>query len=289
LPEDIQSSLPADDEISLLDLLVTVADNLKLLILGPLAAGLAALALAFGLPQTFQSVALLQADAAVAGLMTTAPVLDRVAEKLGLLKKMSVDEARLDLQGRIKAAVGRNDKFLTLTASAPSREQAQTLAQEVLLASYAQTQPKGTNKARLELQLRQAQERLKNAEQAAAILLTILDRQSKVDASKKSENSELPRSYAELLGTITAAQGQISGLEAQLEGVSDSQLIQAPTLPEKAVSNKKGQIAIGATLGTGFLLLLWVFARSGLRNAAADPSSAAKLQRIRAAIRRMGV
>jgi hypothetical protein len=33
---------PAEDEISLLDLLVTVSENIKLLILGPLAAGLCA-------------------------------------------------------------------------------------------------------------------------------------------------------------------------------------------------------------------------------------------------------
>ncbi|NQW94007.1 MAG: hypothetical protein HQ446_08240, partial [Polaromonas sp.] len=49
-------------EISLLDLLVTLADNVKLLILGPLAAGLTALAIAFALPQTFESVAILQAE-----------------------------------------------------------------------------------------------------------------------------------------------------------------------------------------------------------------------------------
>ncbi len=42
---DPQSSppVPEDDEISLLDLLQVIADNLRLLVLGPLAAGLIAL------------------------------------------------------------------------------------------------------------------------------------------------------------------------------------------------------------------------------------------------------
>ena len=52
------SSLPspmpeAEDEISLLDLLQVVADNLRLLILGPLAIGLAALGISFAIPPTY--------------------------------------------------------------------------------------------------------------------------------------------------------------------------------------------------------------------------------------------
>ena len=42
-----------DDEISLLDLLQVVVDNLRLLVLGPLVAGLAALGIAFIIPPTF--------------------------------------------------------------------------------------------------------------------------------------------------------------------------------------------------------------------------------------------
>jgi uncharacterized protein involved in exopolysaccharide biosynthesis len=42
-----------DDEISLIDLLQVVADNLRLLVLGPLAAGLVALAVSFAIPPTF--------------------------------------------------------------------------------------------------------------------------------------------------------------------------------------------------------------------------------------------
>jgi uncharacterized protein involved in exopolysaccharide biosynthesis len=44
---------PADDEISLLDLLQTIVDNLRLLVLGPLAVGLAALGISFAIAPTF--------------------------------------------------------------------------------------------------------------------------------------------------------------------------------------------------------------------------------------------
>jgi uncharacterized protein involved in exopolysaccharide biosynthesis len=49
---DIQP-IPEDDEISLLDLLQTIVDNLRLLILGPLVVGLAALGISFAVPPTF--------------------------------------------------------------------------------------------------------------------------------------------------------------------------------------------------------------------------------------------
>jgi uncharacterized protein involved in exopolysaccharide biosynthesis len=42
-----------DDEISLLDLLQVVIDNLRLLVVGPLLAGLVALGVTFAIPPTF--------------------------------------------------------------------------------------------------------------------------------------------------------------------------------------------------------------------------------------------
>ena len=43
----------ADDEISLLDLLQTIVDNLRLLVLGSLAAGVIALGISFLIPPTY--------------------------------------------------------------------------------------------------------------------------------------------------------------------------------------------------------------------------------------------
>ena len=53
---------PTDDEIDLLDALVTVAEHIKLLVLGPLLAGLTALGVGFALPETYQSTSLLMVE-----------------------------------------------------------------------------------------------------------------------------------------------------------------------------------------------------------------------------------
>jgi LPS O-antigen subunit length determinant protein (WzzB/FepE family) len=282
--ENTQQLANPEAEISLLDLLVTLADNVKLLILGPLAAGLTALGVAFVLPQTFESVAILQAEPATASLMSTASVLDPTVASLGLNQGQSVESSRQALRTRIKTAMGRTDKLLTVTVSGTTPQQAQATANALLAATYVRSRPTGITKERLDTQLVDAKTRLEGARVAGDKVLSIFESAYVADSQPKTGAADLPKNYTELLNTISAAQAQALQIEAQLDGLTDSQLVQAPTLPEKAVSPKKGLIAIGVTLATGFMLLLFVFIRNGLRRAEADPASAAKLVRIRRAL-----
>lgn len=279
--EETQSPLSTTaEEISLLDMLVTLAENVKLLIIGPLVMGLCALGIGFVLPQTYQSVAVLQAEQSTASLMSTAAVLDPVIASLGLAKDDTVEDARRKLREQVKTVIGRNDKLLTLTVSATAAQQAQAIANAVLQQTYLQSQPKGNVRVRLEAQLAEAQTRRKNAQDAAAGLLKRLES----SGSGANGGAELARGYAELLSATGAAQSQITVLEIQLEGLSEAMLIQAPTLPQKASQPKKGLIAIGATLATGLVLLLFVFMRQALRNTAENETSSGKLARIRRAL-----
>ena len=266
------------EEIDLLDILVTLAENIKLLILGPLFVGICALGIAYIVPQTFESIAVLKAEQATASLMTTASVLDPVAADLGLTKVDSAEEARKLLREQIKVSVGRNDKLLTLTVSAPAPQQAQAIANAVLQQTYVQSRPKGSDLTRLETQLKDAKARTKSAEDAAGALL------KRMESNGAAGSTESARGYAELLNVAAAAQNQVAALQAQLEGLTDAQLIQAPTLPQKASKPKKGLIAIGATLAAGLALMLFVFVRQAVRGAAKDADAASKLARIRRAL-----
>ena len=266
------------EEIDLLDILVTLAENIKLLILGPLFVGICALGIAYIVPQTFESIAVLKAEQATASLMTTASVLDPVAADLGLTKVDSAEEARKLLREQIKVSVGRNDKLLTLTVSAPAPQQAQAIANAVLQQTYVQSRPKGSDLTRLEIQLKDAKARTKSAEDAAGALL------KRMESNGAASSTEWARGYAELLNVAAAAQNQVAALQAQLEGLTDAQLIQAPTLPQKASKPKKGLIAIGATLAAGLALMLFVFVRQAVRGAAKDAGAASKMARIRRAL-----
>jgi uncharacterized protein involved in exopolysaccharide biosynthesis len=102
---------PEDDEISLLDLLQVVADNLRLLILGPLAAGLLALGISFTIAPTFtattkfmppqqqQSAAasMLQSLGALGGLAGAATGLKNPADQyVAFMKSRTVQDALVD-------------------------------------------------------------------------------------------------------------------------------------------------------------------------------------------------
>mgnify|MGYP003620131181 CR=1 FL=1 len=263
------------EEIDLLGILVTLAENIKLLILGPLLVGICALGIAYIVPQTFESIAVLKAEQATASLMTTASVLDPVAADLGLTKVDSAEEARKLLREQIKVSVGRNDKLLTLTVSAPAPQQAQAIANAVLQQTYVQSRPKGSDLTRLEIQLKDAKARTKSAEDALL---------KRMESNGAASSTERARGYAELLNVAAAAQNQVAALQAQLEGLTDAQLIQAPTLPQKASKPKKGLIAIGATLAAGLALMLFVFVRQAVRGPAKDAGAASKMARIRRAL-----
>ncbi len=268
------------DEISLLDILVTLAENAKLLIVGPLLVGLSALGVGYMQPQPFESVAVLQADQAIASLMATAVVLDPVVAKLGLAKDVSAEEARGILRGQIKAAVGSKDNLLTLTVSAPTPQQAKAIAVGVIEQIYIQSRPQGVARVQLEVQLVEAQERLQKIENVAISV------RKRVESSvtNVAGGNEQTSGYAVLLNAAVAAQIQVSALEVRLDGVGEDVLVQAPTLPQKVRQSKKAQPAIVATLATGLALLLFIFMRQALRNAAADVETARKLARIRRAL-----
>jgi len=115
-----QPTYPADsdDEIDLLDLLQTIVDNLRLLILGPLVAGLAALGISFVIPPTFtaqtsflppqqqqgMAASMLASLGALGGLAGAASGIKNPNDQyVAFLKSNSVEDAlieRFDLMNR---------------------------------------------------------------------------------------------------------------------------------------------------------------------------------------------
>jgi len=266
---DPSPNAPAeDDEISLLDLALTVAENLRLLIIGPIAAGLIALGVSSLLPKTFESVAILNVidqPEKVASLATTAAVLDPVAEQLGLTKSATKDAARAALRGRVSMAVGRKDGLLTLTTKGESGEAAQALANAVLAQLFVAVAPKGQDVIDLEKSLALARSLYANNQ-------LVIERSSALMGAAKSENAVNAglQGYAVLIALQQSLAIQIANDERSLRGLSDANLNQPPILPTQHVAPKRSLISVLAALATGFALLLFVFIRKALANAAAS-------------------
>jgi uncharacterized protein involved in exopolysaccharide biosynthesis len=131
-----------DDEISLLDILQVVADNLRLLVLGPLACGLAALGISFAITPTFtaktqflppqqqqsSAASMLASLGALGGLagaatgikspadqyiafMKSVSLQDALIERFKLIEKYEAElkaDARLALNGNVRIASGKD-------------------------------------------------------------------------------------------------------------------------------------------------------------------------------------
>ena len=285
LAPSVQAS-SAEEEIDLLDLLVTLAEHWKLLVLGPIIVGLAALAASFALPKTYTSTSTLAVERpgatlsapVVASMALSADVLQRIAPAAGLDSSLTAEEIIKRLTKRISITVGKQDKLLTVETQARTPEAAQKLNTALLEALYPLTQPKGLEKTQLETQLIGEKKRFAEASslelQTAALL-----------ASGKPLSEATSRLYGELLAANSSRQVTIAGLERRLEGLNQGDVVQLPTLPEQEIKPKKPMIAVGAAVFAGFVLLVFVFARQAMRNAQENsPEQAEKIARIRRAL-----
>jgi uncharacterized protein involved in exopolysaccharide biosynthesis len=193
----------AEDEISLLDLLQTIVDNLRLLILGPLVVGLAVLGISFAVPPTFtatvkflppqqqQSAAasMLASLGGLGGLAGAAGIKNPADQYLAFMKSNSVqdeliarfklqeryekkfkDDTRKELTGNTRASSGK-DGLITVQIDDKDPKFAAELANahveelQKLLARLAVTEAQ-QRRAFFEKQLSQVKEKMIAAEQA---------------------------------------------------------------------------------------------------------------------------
>lgn len=111
MSENLVTPLPEEDEISLLDLLQTVVDNLRLIVFGSLGAGLLALGISFLIPPTYtaktqflppqqqqsSASALIQSLGSMGGLAAAATGLKNPADQyVVFLKTQSILDAMVD-------------------------------------------------------------------------------------------------------------------------------------------------------------------------------------------------
>jgi uncharacterized protein involved in exopolysaccharide biosynthesis len=281
-----------EDEISLLDLALTVAQNLKLLIFGSLGAGITALIIALILPNIYTGKATILppsgSDSISAGGLLTGALggLGGVAGDLvGLkdpgqryiayLKSDALNNViieKYDLQKRFdKKTLYATRKKLESSTAISSDKQSGLIT--IKIDDY---DPKFAaelaNGVVTELRFFVGRLDLQEAQNRRAFL----EDQIKEVSSRTSRD---PYSQQQV----------ISGLIRQLDMVKVDEGRAGPTFtqvdfatpPEIKSKPKRAQIAILTTLATGFLLLIFVFVRKALRNAEADPEAKDKMTQIK--------
>ena len=277
---------PQEEELDLLDLILTLVESWKLLLLGPLVAGLLVYGISSVIPKTYQSRSTIQVERpgsnftapVAASLALSADVLRQIAPVAGLDEGLSAEEIYKQLSKRITVSVGKQDKLVTISTQAHTPENAQKLNQALLDTLFPFSKPRGTEKAQLERQLATETKRLQDSTQ--------LEQETSANlASGKSVSEATSRLYGELLAANTKRQESILEMQRRLDGLDSDDIVQSPTTPEEAIKPKKALLTIGAAVAAAFALLLFVFARQSIRAAKdSSPEQAEKLARIRKAL-----
>ena len=282
-----------EKEISLIDLLLATVENLKLLIVGPIVAGLLALGLSYGLPQTHTSQATLSlptptptptskptpTPTQAAAMMVSPSVLDPVVTSLNLFGAVPIELARTLLAQQVKVTVGK-DGLLRLDVSASTASQAQITANSIIDVWLKSTVPTGEDRKELEV-------RLAFAESSLASVRLLSNRLISEGASDLGK----PLTRGEAGGSIIAAAdlqarywSEVLSLQRSLQGLSREVIVQPATLAyQSGRLKKRGLIVAMAVLSCFLILLLWIFIRQAWSNASLDPVVAKKQARLRSA------
>jgi capsular polysaccharide biosynthesis protein len=268
-----------EDEISLLDILVTLAESWKLLVCGPIIAGILAGGLSFFWPKTFESVAVVRLTEEEVALLHSTPVLDSLIERFGLLAEAGgiLDDARNGLKSRIIVAIDRKTHLVTIGAKARTPDAAQALGSGAVAAVLKQLQVKGQDKALIEKTIAINDRAISSAEDAMESIQRSLKKTGVSDQAQESAIKNLSVVNAD----IANRSQENEELRQKLEPKGEEVFLQNFSLPQRRVSPKLGLVVLTALLVSGFGLVLFVFIRKALRGLEQDPRSAFKIQYIK--------
>jgi len=285
-----------EDEISLLDLLLVVSENIKLLVLGPIFTGVVALGYS-----TFQMTPVFTAKTTVIPPSTQGSGSGAAAAILGQLGGLG------GLGGLVGGAIANQGKHIAYLDSDLLRDEIiqkfglqkrwehkfLTQTRSTLKAAVKIKDDKKTGLITLEFEDKDPKFAADLVNAYVAVLSRLLGEAAIEDARLRREFLERQiteatrKSYQSPQVRDAVIQGLVREFETTrlAEQQPNPNIVQVDVAkaPELKSGPKRALISVITSLATGFALLLFVFIRQAMRNAGQDPESAGKLARIRSA------
>ena len=268
-----------EDEINLLDILVTLAESWKLLVFGPLIAAALAGGLSFLWPKTFESVAIVRLTEQDLALINSAPVQDPLIDKFGLLAEFDGIQ-EIARQYLSKKLVGKFDKktgLATITAVAETPERAQAIGKAALDALLKELLPKGKNRDKIEQTIISNEKVIATSSDAMELLQKQIGKSGKNDTGLEV----VMKYYSTLSSDVSKKELENVELRKSLTLYGDEIYVQQPSLPQLKLSPKHGVVILVTALASWLMLLIFVFIRKAWLGAKQDPLTAVKINAIK--------
>lgn len=286
-----KSGLIEDDAVDLLDLLLTISGSIKLLTIGPLAAGLVALGIAFTIPPTFTARTSIIPPTSAGGSTASS-----ILESLGPLAGVAGGGLGLkDPSAAITAYLGSDTILDEIVVKFELRRKWESSTQaevrDVLKGVTRVTSDKRSSLLVIEVD---DQDPAFAAELANAYVIALKGFMQRIALENARAQREFLETYLEeamrapyqspMVGEAII-QGLIRQVEmARIDEASDGPFITQVDVaepPELKSKPKKALIAVLTSLAAGFALLLFIFLKQAIGNGSADPGVASKLKKIK--------
>jgi hypothetical protein len=251
-----------DQETSMLELFLAVAENLRLLIITPILAGLLGIGFAQLVTPEFESRAVQLGNSTLLAIYNSDQLRDAVIKSVNYAKPdEDPDTSRKRLGKDLVASFNSKDKILTVTGHAQSAQSALKLVQAAVETAAVFNKPQ---LAQIELLKKQIDLGLSRDQEAAKAAAKV---SQQILISPSSNQAALVQSQAQLLEAARAAQATTASLTEQLSKLQTFEIIQSPTLPTRKVWPSKFKFAIAAAAGAFFLILFYVLTKFGFQKA----------------------
>lgn len=259
-PKEHDNTGNGNASLSLLALVATILQNLKLLLLGPAIASLVTFGIVSLLPPWYTSVAYLKIDEAGArtadALMHSTPVLDKVlAEFKAPQDTVEARRAFIDANRRVLVASGEIQMIANLHRLEYSDRDPHVAQKVNSLFIYAwldAARPTSEKRMKTEDEIARRELEVKSVSE----LLDRRQRDASRPASQASPNTEQVPSW-ELIQVRDSNLAAIASLRSSLN-VSREMVFSVPDLPGVPSWPKKGVITVLAGFATALLLLMLV-------------------------------
>jgi len=267
-------------EITMLGLIAVITENWKWFLAIPVVTALGIYLLLGFLGSDYRSTAILRIDE-TAALLTSPSVLRATIEERDMRDELgsTMDDAMRALSGRISiSTLAPRITQVSLVGTEADSAQA-TLT--VLIKNFAlQIAPRGPEREEIE---RQIAVRSANVEQLRAYAQTLTrEEQNTVAGTREANDAAL--GFVALVNDIQDKEDNIISLQRSLEGLTQSDILQEPTLADEAEASKRLVLSLLAAIAAGLGVLFVVLLGEVIRRARNDPRALSDMRRIRNAL-----
>jgi hypothetical protein len=273
-----------DYEISLLDIIAVLSENIKLLLTGPILAASAAFGIAALLPKAYESTAWLvtgnagarQPGRLLAAINSHDTFKSFLETSEGVKWKAGFkDEEAIKIFRRILTAsyTPRQD-YVSVTMVAPTPAQAQSLCKAFLNSVFESLKPTGNLKEQVIEKINTEKLSLKELDDLSSKFTSELDVQEVSFAGIQRRETILL-----LQEKKNSVRNGLIQLEYELKGVGEEILLQKPTFSTTSVYPGKGQIALVSFAIAGLTCTGWVVLRALLNKDSSNREYARKSAR----------